>query len=487
MPWSFHSCTPDSGGKQILITNTCAYDTVLMALYWLRKYDKTLGPIIRDEGELLNVVLDNIERKNHAEARLAWISHCEQCNAATVARNYDPEDTRTAIKWNCDGMVTDCIKPMSMFKMKVEHIFEPCSQGDACPNLNLNGGTHKGTHHLIYASMKDMHQIQQEQIDKCYHSGVDMKCGEEIGSCINVDTNCDEVPARSACKGVRKMRKDIETLPPVVMIQNDDLDYNNCKVNCMNDIERRLLIQGKYYLLIQVNLYGGPRHFRGITEVENGRYIMYDGIASFGKSKKRVKYINGKTLFNTGRGNDYYASNLWYKKEDLPKNPRNTPTKLWAEDKELEEKEDAEVTERARVQYWVRRPKDNYKHHPSYLSLIQKYGQAPGGYWLLQSWKGMEECTALYRSYIANGKKLPDITVTSSTDLEVEEQPESHVAPDYNTALEAGNPDDIDMGEEKSNDGSIDIDRFLMSDLDTTKLEVVGLPESHVAHEPGGG
>jgi len=76
---------------------------------------------------------------------------------------------------------------------------------------------------------------------------------------------------------------------------------------------------------------------------------MYDGIASFGKSKKRVKYINGKTLFNTGRGNDYYASNLWYKKEDLPKNPRNTPTKLWAEDKELEEKEDAEVTERARV------------------------------------------------------------------------------------------------------------------------------------------
>jgi len=266
MPWSFHSCTPDSGGKQIRITNTCAYDTVLMALYWLRKYDKTLGPIIRDEGELLNVVLDNIERKNHAEARLAWISHCEQCNAATVARNYDPEDTRTAIKWNYDGMVTDCIKPMSMFKMKVEHIFEPCRQGDACPNLNLNGGTHKGTHHLIYASMKDMHQIQQEQIDKCYHSGVDMKCGEEIGSCLNVDTNCDEVPARSACKGVRKMRKDIETLPPVVVIQNDDLDYNNCKVTCMNDIERRLLIQGKYYLLIQVNLYGGPRHFRGITK-----------------------------------------------------------------------------------------------------------------------------------------------------------------------------------------------------------------------------
>jgi len=32
----------------------------------------------------------------------------------------------------------------------------------------------------------------------------------------------------------------------------------------------------------------------------------------------------------------------------------------------------------------------------------------------------MEECTALYRSYIANGKKLSDIKVASSTDLEVE-------------------------------------------------------------------
>ena len=37
---------------------------------------KSLGPIIRDEGEVLNTVLDNIKLMNHAEARLAWIDHC---------------------------------------------------------------------------------------------------------------------------------------------------------------------------------------------------------------------------------------------------------------------------------------------------------------------------------------------------------------------------------------------------------------------------
>ena len=129
---------------------------------------------------------------------------------------------------------------------------------------------------------------------------------------------------KCTCKGVRKKRRDIESLPPVVMIQVGEFDYNNCKVACMNDIEHRLLIQGKYYILVQVNLHGG-HHFRGITAVESGRYIMYDGMASFGKGKRRVKYINGKTLFNTGsgRGNEYYVASLWYKKEDLPKKGNN--------------------------------------------------------------------------------------------------------------------------------------------------------------------
>jgi hypothetical protein len=62
IPWSFEAITQDSRGKTIRVSNTCAHDTVFMALYWLREYDATFGPVIRAEGELLNVVLDNIKQ-----------------------------------------------------------------------------------------------------------------------------------------------------------------------------------------------------------------------------------------------------------------------------------------------------------------------------------------------------------------------------------------------------------------------------------------
>jgi hypothetical protein len=40
IPWSFEAITQDSGGKIISVTNTCAHDTVLMGLFWLREHDK---------------------------------------------------------------------------------------------------------------------------------------------------------------------------------------------------------------------------------------------------------------------------------------------------------------------------------------------------------------------------------------------------------------------------------------------------------------
>ena len=46
---------------------------------------------------------------------------------------------------------------------------------------------------------------------------------------------------------------------------------------------------------------------------------MYDGRRAFGKEWNRVKYMGGKTPFHT-RGNNYYVSNLWYKKEVGTKN-----------------------------------------------------------------------------------------------------------------------------------------------------------------------
>jgi hypothetical protein len=113
------------------------------------------------------------------------------------------------------------------------------------------------------------------------------------------------------CTGVHKKGNDIDPLPSIIMVHMGDLDYGNCQVKCMNDIEHRLLIHGKYYSLVQVNLHGGPSHFRGVT-VLNGCYIMYDRLGAFGKERNRVKYMGSTTTFST-RGNVYYVSNLWYK------------------------------------------------------------------------------------------------------------------------------------------------------------------------------
>ncbi len=61
------------------------------------------------------------------------------------------------------------------------------------------------------------------------------------------------------------VRKNINPLPQKIMIHVADTDYGNCEVKYMNNIENRLLIQGKYYNLVQVVFYGGPSHFRGVT------------------------------------------------------------------------------------------------------------------------------------------------------------------------------------------------------------------------------
>jgi hypothetical protein len=458
IPWSFESITYDSGGKKICVVNTCAHDTLLMALFWLREHNKSLGPLIRAEGELLNVVLDNIKRKNHEEARIAWIDHCAKFVPPgstvvpfdVVTKSRDHTDT-IVTRWNCECMIPDSTRLISMFRMKIAELFETCSMlGDNCPckpvydaKLNIAPGETR----YIEVNMKDFHKIQLEKIDRYFHSGVDARCGQGAFFCNNVDTGCVEATTVRLCDGVRKKRNDIDPLPQIIMIHVGDTDFDNCEVKCMNNIEHRLLIHGKYYNLVQVVLYGGPSHFRGVT-VLNGRYIMYDGIRAFGKERNRVKYLGRNTPFNN-RGNDYYVSNLWYTKE-VPVKPANTPTKYSQEEREAMEREDNNAKEKVRVAQWVRRPKDDYKNHPSYQSLIKKYGQMPGGYWNLDGWKGYEDARTLYITYIGNGKKLPKITDSATT------------APGQRELIgtEIGNPDDDSVEEIKST-GEDTIDRLI--------------------------
>jgi hypothetical protein len=104
-----------------------------------------------------------------------------------------------------------------------------------------------------------------------------------------------------------------------------DLDCGDCQVKCGNNIKHRLLINRKYYSLVQVNLHKEPSNFRGVR-VFNGPYIMYDRLRAFGKERNRVKYMGSTAPFST-RGNAYYVSNLWYNKRGrikAYKNPNKT-------------------------------------------------------------------------------------------------------------------------------------------------------------------
>ncbi len=179
-----------------------------------------------------------------------------------------------------------------MFRMKIAELFEKCSMlGDNCPckpvyDAKLNIAPEETRY--IEVKMKDFHNIQLEKIDRYFHSGVDAPCGQGTFLCDNVDTGCVEATTMGLCAGVHKKINDFNPLLQIIMIHVSDTDFANCEVKCMNNIEHRLLIHGKYYNLVQVVFYRGPSHSRGVIVI-NGHYIMYDGMRAFGKERNRMK------------------------------------------------------------------------------------------------------------------------------------------------------------------------------------------------------
>ena len=91
---------------------------------------------------------------------------------------------------------------------------------DNCPcktvyeaKLNITSGERR----YITANMSDFHQIQQQCIDRLYHSGVNVLWGE--GAFItDLELGVIEATTMGLCKGVRQMRKNIDPLPSIIMI-----------------------------------------------------------------------------------------------------------------------------------------------------------------------------------------------------------------------------------------------------------------------------
>ena len=124
---------------------------------------------------------------------------------------------------------------------------------------------------------RNFNKIQQH-IDNCYHqfSSIEKPCEGSAGKCM----------------GHRKYRNEIESMPHIMVFESMNFDYTDSRIKCMDDIEKKLIFQGKEYRLVQVCLYGSY-HFRGVTVID-GRNVLYDGMGAFGKGKRKVKFIPGK-------------------------------------------------------------------------------------------------------------------------------------------------------------------------------------------------
>ncbi len=90
-------------------------------------------------------------------------------------------------------MIPDNTRPISMFRMKISEVFDPCSTlQDDCPckpvyDANLNIPPRETRY--LQVPMKDFHQIQLGKIDKYFHSGVDAPRGEGAFVVQNVDSD----------------------------------------------------------------------------------------------------------------------------------------------------------------------------------------------------------------------------------------------------------------------------------------------------------
>ena len=199
-----------------------------------------------------------------------------------------------------------------------------------------------------------------------------------------------------------------------------DADYSTCKVLCMADVPKRLVLQGKEYNLVQVVLYG-KHHYIGVTIVK-GKFLLYDGMAQFGIGKNKIKNLGDKAKFPKG----FNVNSLWYKSKSPLPQPLKKPKTA----------EEIETTLGAKAVIWYRKAKDHYKDHPMFKNLSDKYGQMPGGLYGQVIWKGFKPLKELYSQSVDNEEEfhLVEDKMTdddSDTDKESDQDDEDLKDPMY--------------------------------------------------------
>ena len=170
--WSFEHWTEES--KLIKAINTCALDTVLNALYMLRKHDDELFLDFKRDT-ILSHVLDLIQCRQYAEARHTWIVHSEadQDGKLFLSRKTEhvSDDGTFVEKWNCNETIFNQVASMKLFHFDFNYDYEECSNGDVnCeqPDKYMDGKvTEKNTWKKEYYRVYQLVTCNPERDNRC--------------------------------------------------------------------------------------------------------------------------------------------------------------------------------------------------------------------------------------------------------------------------------------------------------------------------------
>ncbi len=336
IPWSYEY-------MGVSVTNTCAMDTVLMSLYFVRKYEMIPLTLLENESTL-TCVLNLLADRKYSEARHLWISLYDRNGAGkNKNRMYNNiADKKDENNWNCWTGIPSIVAKISMFSFRLFIEYTACSENVNCPHHDYFDGeyapvwkeNHTGMRLFHLDSHSDISNIYETVICRDFHpsnANLQRECGEEYRmspSCPCAhrgDDSDEEVLAShkaSFCKGKRNIRRVLFKDPPCILHltvsylnRNADIGFDPSS-STVGTIQQHFKWAGKTYVLATIILNNGS-HYCSISLV-GGKYILYDGMYAGNKLRWwNANHVIGKQL------NAYRITDLWYTATCEPESESN--------------------------------------------------------------------------------------------------------------------------------------------------------------------
>ena len=313
IPWSYKV-------GQDLYINTCAMDSALMILYFMRKFELLPLQLFTNE-QALDLVLNEISAEEYTKGRIAWIEYNNSVEKTIEKTRVIQAKQVSEHKWDCWNTIPTIVQEISFFKFEYRLEYGPCStHGNQCSNAKSytdhetgDSAAQSTRSSYIAVDHPDICSLQERVFDQFYNNpGDEVLCGAGTSWCkksmtdeSGYDSDCIVRARKANCDGKRKVRKHVLNAPPVLHVSvrvSVQLQNSNFSVNAL---DQSLQCFGAKYVLTAVILNNGV-HFCKLTLI-GGKCLLYDGM--FGKNKLRW-WSSANNISSIGGG--FHVSELWY-------------------------------------------------------------------------------------------------------------------------------------------------------------------------------